>query len=396
MLRYALPAFRLPGSFLDHEIKQLQSLGVKFQFRRTLGRDLTLAGLRDMHDAVYVAVGAQKGMGLMLKGEDSKGVTSALEFLKKITSGARVAVGKRVAVIGGGFTAVDSARTALRLGAKEVYILYRRTKEEMPASAEEIAEAEEEGIKIMYLVTPQKINAVQGKVASITMINQVLGEADTSGRRRPIPVEEAEFTLPVEQIIVAIGQAVDLPGVKGLKYSPKGATLQADKNGATAIAGVFAGGDAVHGASTVIAAIAAAKTAAAAIDRYLLETHATLKPMPHRPRVNLEQVLTRNGADARQWRVPLLLTPARERAKSFKTYTPALAEREAIQEASRCYRCGCGEGCMICHDICKMFAYHKEGPKVVLDEDKCVACGMCIWRCPNDNITMIKTSKTPI
>jgi len=395
-LRYAIPAFRLPEAVLDFEINRLQNSGVDFVFNCGLGRDIGLAELCAMHDAVYLAVGARRGMTLGIPGETSKGVTPALDFLRKVRLGEKVIPGRRVAVIGGGFTAVDSARTAVRLGAEAVYLLYRRTREEMPAYAEEVAEAEEEGVKVMYLVAPKKINAVRGRVSSITMTNHVLGETDPSGRRRPLPVKRAEFDLPVDQVIVAIGQEVDLQNVRGLRHSPEGDRILVGKDGYTGIPVVFAGGDAVHGAGTVIEAIAEAKAAAVAIDRRLLKSRAVLRPIPCTPAVDAEKVLVRNGSDPRRWRAPLAAVAPQKRKRNFDPYTSTLSDREAVAEASRCYRCGCGEGCMICHDLCKMFAFRSEGARVALDEEKCVACGMCIWRCPNDNLEMIRTSDIPI
>jgi NADPH-dependent glutamate synthase beta subunit-like oxidoreductase len=245
-------------------------------------------------------------------------------------------------------------------------------------------------------VAPRKINSVRGRVVSITMANHVLGEADTSGRRRPLPVEKAEFNLPVDHVIVAIGQAVDLGGEEKIRRAPGEATILIGKNGYTGIPGVFAGGDAVHGAGTVIQAIAEAKNAAAFLDRSLMKSAARLEPLPAKPQADVEEVLRRHGSESRLWRVPLPAVEAQKRRRTFDIYTPALSDTQAVEEASRCYRCGCGEGCMICHDICKVFAFHKEGARVVLDEDKCVACGMCIWRCPTGNLHMIQTSSTPL
>ncbi len=396
MLRFAVPSFRLPEHVLDHEIGRLRAAGVEFAFGCTLGEDVSLAELREKYAAVYLAVGAWRGMELGIPGESTRGVIQALDFLRNVRLGRIARAGRRVAVVGGGFTAVDSARTAVRLGAREVYLLYRRTRDEMPAYAEDIAEAEEEGVKIMYLVAPRRIGSFRGSVASLWMVNHVLGEVDASGRRRPVPIKGTEFALPVDQVIVAVGQAVDLAGETGVRYSTGGTTILVDQDGFTGVPGIFAGGDAVHGAGTVIQAIAEAKTAAAAIDRYLRKSRAVLEPMPSTSLVDAERVLMRNGAGLRKWRVPLIATAPEERKRTFQTYVPALTDREAIEEASRCYRCGCGEGCMICHDICKMFAYHKEGARPVLDEDKCVACGMCSWRCPNHNIEMVQTSSAPI
>jgi NADPH-dependent glutamate synthase beta subunit-like oxidoreductase/dihydroorotate dehydrogenase len=395
MLRYALPVFRIPRTLIDDEVNFIKSLGVEFEFNRTLGRNLKLKNLKDEYDAVYLAIGAQKGMSLRIENEKAKGSITAIDFLKSVATGQKIYPGKRVAVIGGGFTAIDSARTAIRLGAKEVYILYRRTKDEMPAAKEEIKEAEEEGVKIMYLVSPKKIITGNRKISSIVLINHVLGEMDSSGRRKPEEVNGTQFELKVDTVISALGQSVDLGAEKTIKITKWG-TIVTDNHGLTNEKGVFSGGDAVLGSSTVIEAIGAAKNVAAYIDKMLMKSKSILKPMAEKTRVDVESVLIRKGTDERKWRVPLILVNPEKRKRNFGVYTPVLTDREAVKEASRCYRCGCGEGCMICHDICKMFAFHKDGTKVILDEDKCVACGMCIWRCPSNNIKMVKTSDKPI
>ncbi len=395
MLRYALPAFRFPQYVLDDEINLVKSLGVKFEFNQTLGKNLDLKVLQDSYDVVYLAIGAQKGVRLHITGEKAKGSLKALDFLRSIAVGEKIAIGKRVAVIGGGFTSIDSARAAMRLGAKEVFILYRRTRDEMPAASEEIKEAEEEGVKIMYLVSPKKINTKAGKVMSITLINHVLSNIDSSGRRQPEAVRGTEFCLKVDNVISALGQRVDLGAKNKVDFTKKG-IIAVDSRGLTSQKRVFAGGDAVLGASTVIEAIAAAKNVAAAIDKSLMKSSAVLNPLVKTKPVEVEQVLARNGSDERKWRAPFLIINADERKKNFKTYMPVLTDKKAVQEASRCYRCGCGEGCMICYDICKMFAFSKNGTRVELDESKCAGCGMCVWRCPNNNIEMMQTSDAPI
>jgi NADPH-dependent glutamate synthase beta subunit-like oxidoreductase/dihydroorotate dehydrogenase len=395
MLRYALPAFRFPREILDDEIELVKSLGVAFRFNEALGTDVTLDALKTRYDAVYLAIGAARGLTGHIRGVNAEHSMSALEFLKSVCEKRKVKVGKRVAVIGGGFTAIDSARSAVRLGAEEVFILYRRTRDEMPASSEELTEAEEEGVKVMYLVSPKEIKVKAGRVSSIVMVNHVLAEKDDSGRRRPEPVQGAQFQLKVDSVIWALGQAVDFGQKKGVATTA-GGTIAVDTKNRTTLAKVYAGGDAVLGASTVIEAIASGRNGAAEIDLTLRRSDATIQPLYAKEQVEVEAVLNRQGADSRKWRVPLLLADADIRRSTFEPVERSLTDKEAIREASRCYRCGCGEGCMICHDICKMFAYQKDGVFVELDQDKCVACGMCIWRCPNHNIEMVRTSATPI
>ncbi|MFH0920578.1 MAG: FAD-dependent oxidoreductase [Fibrobacterota bacterium] len=395
MLRYAIPLFRLPETILKNEIDAVKALGVTFKFKSELGKDLTVAGLKKKFDAVYLAIGAQTGLTSRIHGEKAKGVLSALDFLKKVSLGQKTGLGKTVVVIGGGFTAIDSARTAVRLGAKEVYVLYRRTRDEMPATPEEVFEAEEEGVKVMYLVSPNEVAVKGGKVTGVRMVNCVLGETDASERRKPEPVTCAEFSLDADTVICAVGQGVEVPASEKLPLS-KWKTLQADKSGFTGVPGVWAGGDATLGASSVIKAVACAKQAAASIDKALMGAKAMLKPLEETAAVDLEKVLLRKGTEARMWRVPLHLISPDKRNKNFKLCVPTLSEAEAVKEASRCYRCGCGVGCQVCYDICKMFAWDLDGTRVSLREKDCVACGMCIWRCPNDNIEMVKTSEKPI
>jgi NADH-quinone oxidoreductase subunit F len=300
-----------------------------------------------------------------------------------------------VAVIGGGFTAIDAARSARRLGASEVYVLYRRTKDEMPATKEEVWEAEEEGVKVMYLVAPRAIRSQAGKVTGIRMLNYVLSSRkDASGRRRPLEVPGTEFTLRVASVISAVGQGVAAPEVR---LNERG-TIGADPaTGATSLKGVYAGGDCVLGPQNVISAIAQGKRAAAAIDRDLAGQKAFLRNDPPGQAVDKDAVLMRNGQTPRAYR-PTLKNPAPgKRVASFAEYEPVLTPEQAVREAQRCLACGCGAGCLICLKICKMFAYRAtDGGRVELDEDKCVACGMCLQRCPNAALEMIRTSSKPI
>lgn len=395
MLRYAIPLFRLPESILKDEIERVKHLGVKLCLGQALGKEISIDSLKKSNDAVFLALGAQTGLSSGIPGENARGVLSALDFLKRVSLKEKTGIGKKVAVIGGGFTAVDSARTAIRLGAKEVYILYRRTRNEMPATPEEVLEAEEEGVRVMYLVSPKAIQVKSGKVSGIKMVNCVLGEADTSNRRAPEQVASAEFTLDVDTVIFAVGQGVELPKGEALPIS-RWKTLQADGAGFTGVNKVWAGGDAVLGASSVIKAVASAKQAAAAIDKALSGAQAQLKPLETTHAVDIEQVLSRKGKEPRTWRVPLALIGAGKRKRNFKPYQQALLEADARKEAERCYRCGCGVGCQICHDICKMFAWDIMGTRVSVREKDCVACGMCAWRCPNKNIDIIQTSDKPI
>ncbi len=391
MLVSCIPSFRLSEKDVAKEIKVIKGLGVEFKTGTALGKDITIAGLKKAgFSSVFLGVGAQAGASGRIKGEDLPGCVNAVDFLRSV-SAKRAKVGGRVGVIGGGFTAVDSARAALRLGAKDVFILYRRTRDEMPASAEEIREAEEEGVKVMYLVSPLKIEG-DGKVRKIRMLNHVLGKEDASGRRRPEGVPGTEFELALDNVIFALSQEVEAASAGGVKLSA-GRTIQFnEKTCATSMKGVYAGGDCARGPKNVITAIADGKRAAASIDRQLAGKAAVLMHDAVKTMADKEKVLERAGNKPRKGRVDLKLVAPDKRKRNFEEYIPVLTEKQAVEEAKRCLACGCGAGCEICADICKMFAWSIDANgKAVLDEDKCVACGMCLHLCPNKNIEMVQT-----
>ena len=392
MLTSCIPSFRLSSEDVAKEVQGIKDLGVEFETETAFGRDRTLRSLNeDGYKAVFIGVGAQEGVRLGIGGEDLQGCISAVDFLKDIAEGKRPEVGKRVAVIGGGFTAVDSARTARRLGAEEVFILYRRTRDEMPASDDEIEEAEAEGVKVMYLVSPQEIVG-DGNVTGIRLLNYVLGEQDKSKRRRPVEVPGTEFRLTVDTVISAVSQQVTVEAGQDLKLTHWGTIETDESTGATNVAGVYAGGDCVRGPQNVISAIADGKRAAVSIDHYISGDDAFLAYDPEKVLVDHDSVLARQADRSRTWRVEPETIPPDERIRDFSEYTASLTEAQAVAEASRCLNCGCGAGCEICKDICKVFAWSMDDcGRVVLDEDKCVACGMCIWRCPNQNIEMVQT-----
>lgn len=393
MLRYGLPRFRMNHEVLDTEIELLRSMGIEFATGKRLGKDLTIESLKaDGYSALFLGTGAHESRKLNVPGEDSKGVISALSLLKDVYDRKDVKVGKKVVVVGGGFTAVDAARTAIRLGAEDVYIAYRRTKEEMPATQEEIAEAEAEGIKVMYLVAPKSIEANKGQATGIRMVNQVLGEMDRSDRRKPEEVPAAEFVLPCDTIISAIGQKPDPRSVTGINTDKQGMVINIPSTGATNVDGVFAGGD-ITNVDSVIAAIAAGKTAACSIDRLLSGENAVLQYEPDHPVVSKEAVLRRTGYFKDNGTPDLYSADGKQRVTNFSTYIRTLTEAEAVSEAKRCLNCGCGEGCGLCARICSEFAIHVKSPDVwEINSEECVACGMCFNLCPNKNIEMVNTN----
>jgi len=285
VLIYGIPEFRLPKKIVKREVEYIKSLGVNLVTNFCVGRTRTIDELmnEDGFEAVFIGTGAGLPRFMHIPGENLLGIYSANEFLTRINLmkaykfpeyDTPVKVGNKVAVIGGGNVAMDSARSALRAGAEKVMVLYRRTRNEMPARLEEVENAEEEGIEFHFLVTPVRyIGDENGWVKEVEVIKMKLGEPDESGRRRPIPIEGSEFTIPVDTVVVAIGQIptpIIAKTTPGLEVHPRWGTLIANqKTGATTRPGIFAGGDVVTGAATVILAAGAGKTAAKYIDYYL-------------------------------------------------------------------------------------------------------------------------------
>jgi len=269
MLRVGIPEYRLPKEALNADIDYIKSLGVEIKTNVSVGKDVTIDKLlQEGHRAVFIATGAHKSVELGIEGNE--GVIHALDLLRDLNMGKRIELGERVAVIGGGNVAMDAARTALRLGSKDVSILYRRSRVEMPANPSEAREAEKEGVRIHFLATPTKILGRDRRVVAVECVRMELGEPDETGRRRPIPIKGSEYTMEVDVIILAIGETSDLSflpekiavtGRNTIAVDP--VTLE------TSLPGVFAGGDVVSGPATVIEAIAAGMRAAVSIDRYL-------------------------------------------------------------------------------------------------------------------------------
>ncbi len=282
VLTYGIPEFRLPKRIVEEEKKFFEKLGVRFETDVLVGRTVTIKELMENgFEAVFIGVGAGLPRFMHIPGENLDGIYSANEFLTRVNLmkaykfpeyDTPIKIGKRVGVIGGGNVAMDAARTALRLGAEHVYLIYRRSKKEMPAREEEIAHAEEEGIEFMLLTNPVRyIGDEKGFVRRTECIKMKLGEEDASGRRRPIPIEGSEFTMEVDQVIVAIGTTpnpIIAKTTEGLKTGRHG-IIEVDENMQTSVKGVFAGGDIVTGAATVITAMGAGRKAASSIDKYL-------------------------------------------------------------------------------------------------------------------------------
>ncbi len=271
MLRKCLPEYRLPKEVLAKEVQFIKDLGVEMKTDVTVGKDLNFDDLlKEGFKAIFVGSGAHKSQKLKIEGGNLKGVIHALDFLWSVNCGEKVEIGRNVVVIGGGNVAIDAARTALRLGANEAAILYRRSREEMPANPWEVKEAENEGVKIEFLVAPKKILGENGRVSAVECVRMQLGEPDESGRRKPMPIEGSEFTRETNIVILAIGEAPDLEFLpKEVDLSEGGTVWVNPITMETSLQGVFAGGDAVTGPASVIEAIRAGKCAAESIENYL-------------------------------------------------------------------------------------------------------------------------------
>jgi heterodisulfide reductase subunit A len=273
MLYIGIPEYRLPKDILQREIDDIRNVGVEIKNNTPIGKDLSIDDLfQNGFKAVFIAVGAHQSMKLGVLGEEANGVVLGVDLLRDLNLGKKVKVGKKVVVIGGGNVAMDAARSAVRLGAKKVSILYRRTRQEMPASEEEIQAAEAEGIEITYLVAPAEVLSHNGKVAGIKSIRMKLGEPDASGRKRPVVIKGSEFDIDADMVIPAIGQITDISFLgksSGIATTKGNTLLVSPETLATSRNGVFAGGDAVTGPATAIEAIAAGQKAATAIDQYL-------------------------------------------------------------------------------------------------------------------------------
>ncbi|RJX28034.1 MAG: FAD-binding protein [Dethiobacter sp.] len=394
MLRYGIPEYRLPKKVLDAEIQQVLDLGVKAQANVQLGEDFTIEYLfKSGFDAVYLAIGAQNSRRMGVPGEDMPGVQGGTEFLRAAMLNEEVNLGNRVAVIGGGNTAMDAARTAKRLGAGQVMVVYRREREQMPAQEIEVIEAEEEGVEFFLLAAPVKIEG-NGKVEKMVCQKMQLGEPDESGRRRPEPIPDAYFTLEVDTIIAAIGQDVGVDNIKDEVKVNRYRTIEiAEGTFHTSAPGVFAGGDAVTGPGIAIEAIAAGKHVSEVIDNYL-----NGKERPYQTFFNIKKEgLTEEDfvGEEKKPKVKMPVVPAEIRVQNFREIEQGIAPESAMDDAARCLECGCFDAfeCKL-RDYATNYDAHPERimgekhdyekevhPFIVRDQNKCILCGLCVRTC---------------
>lgn len=394
MLRYGIPEYRLPKAILDAEINTLTKMGVEIKCNVKLGEDISIAYLKKTYDATFVAIGAWASSSIGCKGQEMDGVLGGIDFLRKATQSEEMYMGNKVIVIGGGNTAMDVARTAVRLGAESVQVLYRRTREEMPAEDVEIVEAEEEGVKFNYLVAPIEITGDGNRANKVRCQKMKLGEADASGRRRPEPIPGEEVSFESDLVVSAIGQRVNAEAVKELATTSRGNIAVNENTFETNIEGVFAGGEASTGPKIAIEAVAQGKNAAKVINSYL---EGEIVSVAY-PNYIVQEDLCKKDFEQyeKKDRQHQVVMPAEKRKLSFTPISETFTEEAALKEASRCLECGC-------HDYfeCRLVKYiekynvdtkkisgekHKRKeeqthPFIVRNADKCILCGQCIRAC---------------
>lgn len=395
MLRVGVPSYRLPKDVLDGEIQGILDLGVKVKTGFVLGEKKRLRDLfSEGYEAVFLAFGAHSDVPLRIPGaDDLTGVVPAVSFLKDVNSETVGKIPDRIAVIGGGNTAVDSARCARRLGAEEVHILYRRSETEMPASRDEVEEAVLEGVRVSYLTSPVEIKGKEGKVSVLRCVENELGEPDARGRRVPVAMPGSEFDLQVEMVIPAIGQRPVSDFVADeVEIAERGGRLvvKDPDRAETTHPGVFAGGDAVTGPATAISAIAAGQRGARAIDAYLKgESEAGSLPFAEVRRPEVDPTVVEKTKQFPRSRQKSL--PVRDRLEGFNEVDSVLSEDAAVREALRCLHCLLGArvdkekcvSCLTCVRVCPLqIPKADKFGEITIDPVACQACGMCALECP--------------
>ncbi|MFC1865734.1 FAD-dependent oxidoreductase [Chloroflexota bacterium] len=364
MLRYGIPDYRLPKNILRADIKEISDAGVEIITKINIDSPESL--MQQGFDAVFVAIGAHQAIDLGVPGDDSPGVLGGIDFLREVNLGNKVKLGGQVAVIGGGNTAMDSARTALRLGSKEVSVIYRRSRYEMPASAEEIEDAIDEGIKFVFLAAPSSVTCNENGLL-LECIRMKLGPTDASGRRRPEPVEGSQFTVPLDNIIAATSQMPLIGDSFGLETGKNNRVAVNSDTLATVSEYIFAGGDAVSGPATAIEAIAHGRQAAISIDKYLGGSGNINEVLA--PAVEIAE---RSGKLAEGYRPPTCTIEHKRRINSFDGVEIGWDKESAVQESNRCLRCD--------------LSY--EVKEYRLNGGACIYCGLCVESCPFDALYM--------
>lgn len=420
-----VPAFRLPREAIEMDVRLVERLGVRFVYNTTVGVDVAFEDLQAEYDAIAICAGAMNPVVLDVPGADLEGVEYGVDFMRKANLGEPLEVGRDVVVIGGGYTAMDCSRTSLRYGAERVSIVYRRTRSELVVDEEELGETEREGVRMEFLASPLEIIGENGRVKAVRFIRNKLGEPDASGRRSPIPIPGSEFVIPADTVIPAVGQAADLsflPAETNFEIG-RGRIRVDPATYATNVRGVFACGDFVTGPTTLIEAAGHGKKCAYAIDRYLSgQTEVTVTPKVKVTSSWRHEMPEFYDVLPRQ-HVPMAPVaerfPSTEPTVNFTTPVElGYTTTEAVAEATRCLMCNYNIWfdpfrcvlCGACADVCPEGVIHmvdinqlksegylpeleeaygwENGAAMVLDEERCIRCALCVKRCPFDAITM--------
>jgi len=410
MMRYGIPSYRLPREILDAEVNRLYEMGIEFNMGARIGNGITWDSIKGQYDATFIALGAWEEASLGIEGLGKAGVFNALDFLRETNAGDIPKTGKKVAVIGGGNSAIDCARVSRRLGA-DVTIIYRRTETEMPAHPEEIDMAQEEGVRIQFLATPQQIYGNE-KISGLKLEKMILGEADESGRRRPVPTGES-FDFECDSMILAIGEGTRIEDLPPFLSHSKG-VVETDHMGHTSHPTFFAGGDIIDIPHTVTHAIGSGKRAAIAIARFLEGkeyeqgsidqfrwgekgnvSFGRLYGTALFPRRNPgSEVIDYEDMKAFYFdhrpRLKIQRVPVEERLKGFKEVINAPSQEEAVFEALRCFNCGSCTECGNCYIFCPECAIKRDpgGYGYIADMEYCKGCGVCVNECPRGAMEM--------
>jgi thioredoxin reductase/ferredoxin len=420
-----VPAFRLPREAIEMDVRLVERLGVQFVYGTQIGRDIPFEQLQRDYDAVAITAGAMDAVALDIPGADLDGVQYGVDFMKKANLGEELEVGSDVVVIGGGYTAMDCSRTSLRHGAERVSIVYRRTRSELVVDEEELGETEREGVRMEFLASPVEVIGEDGHVAGVKFIRNRLGEPDASGRRSPIPIEGSEFVIKADTVIPAVSQAADLTflPVEASVEIGRGRVRVDPATYATNVRGVFGCGDFVTGPTTLIEAAGHGKKCAYAIDRYLagrtdvtVAANVKITSSWRHDMPDFYDVLPREHIPM----APLAeRIPSRDPIENFNTPVELGDDAtQAVAESTRCLMCNFNIWfdpfrcvlCGACADVCPEGVIHlvdvnqlksegllpeleeaygwEQGGAMILDEERCIRCALCVKRCPFDAITM--------
>jgi NADPH-dependent glutamate synthase beta subunit-like oxidoreductase/Pyruvate/2-oxoacid:ferredoxin oxidoreductase delta subunit len=385
MLRYGIPDYRLPQDILDAEIKRILDMGVDLELNTSVGQDISMDDLRKEYKSIFIGLGAHVGLELGIEGEDASNVLTGTDFLHRVNSAETIEIGNEVVVVGGGDTAIDAARVSRRLGANAT-ILYRRTRVEMPAIEEEIVRAEEEGVTIEFLAAPIEIYRDNGKATGMKCQRMELGEPDSSGRRRPVPIEGDTFDLQFTTLIPAISQEPDFKGFENLHEGRD--WIKIDDKGMTSVDGTYSGGDNI-GLGLVIDAIYQGRMAALAIHE-MISGEEMPPPKPDLSLIKSDKLLLSYYNESK--RVSTEEIPVEDRLKDLSTeIVGTMAQEDVVKEAKRCLSCGYCFDCGSCWSFCQDGAIIKpltKGEQYRFKMEFCMGCNKCAESCPCGYIEM--------